>query len=406
MDNLSEVLKILDGALKSNASMASTYAGLLADKLMDAGEHQQAKLVRERLSRAPVALAYAQDASRGFSAATLPMDGESRLHTVDISNPKGIANELFLPETTLVRLGEFLDSVRHFDRLAAAGASLPTRLIMHGPPGTGKTQTARWIASRLEYPLATVRCDTLISSLLGQTSRNLRQVFEFSQQAPCVLFLDEFDALAGARGNERDVGELQRVVIALLQNIDALPDSTVLIAATNHDQLLDPAIWRRFSFRIPMTLPNSETRKELWQKFIGDLAAERMNWELLGQRSEGLSGAQIEQICLDSKRRVIIEAKASVEVEDVLRRLSLILAMQDEVRLDSTDDEIAWLRGWDAKVFSLRALAKLYKTTTHHVNEITNQTKKEARRGTERKKRGGRQTPSGQPDAGGSVLRS
>ncbi|WP_163585513.1 ATP-binding protein, partial [Klebsiella pneumoniae] len=88
-------------------------------------------------------------------------------------------------------------------------AALPNRLLMHGPPGTGKTQLARWVAAQLGLQLLTVRCDTLVSSLLGQTSRNLRRVFEYAEQRPCVLFLDEFDALAGARGNERDVGELQ-----------------------------------------------------------------------------------------------------------------------------------------------------------------------------------------------------
>src|SRR5438477_8302827 len=124
---------------------------------------------------------------------------------------------------------------------------MPSRMLIHGPPGTGKTQTARWITGQLSLPLLTVRCDTLVSSLLGQTSKNLRRVFEHAVQRPCVLFLDEFDALASARGNERDVGELQRVVISLLQNVDALPDNTILIAATNHEQLLDPAVWRRFA---------------------------------------------------------------------------------------------------------------------------------------------------------------
>jgi SpoVK/Ycf46/Vps4 family AAA+-type ATPase len=373
LNHLSEVLKILDGALKSNASMAANYAGLLADKLQESGEHKQAKLIRERLHRAPIALAYAQDASRGFSPVNLPTDGESRLHTVDVSKPSTDEVLLLLPGAIQTRVNEFIESVTHYEALARAGATQPNRLLIYGPPGTGKTQTARWASAQLSLPLLTVRCDTLISSLLGQTSRNLRQVFEYSQQTPCVLFLDEFDALAGARGNERDVGELQRIVIALLQNIDALPDSTILIAATNHDQLLDPAIWRRFSFRLPLTLPDEQLRLHLWKKLLDTYAAARIDWSELARNSEGLPGAAIEQICLDTKRRAIIEGRAEVEDDELFRRLGLALAMHQGARLSNLPDEMRWLRKWNTKRFSLRTLAKLYDTTVRFVSDSTMQ---------------------------------
>jgi SpoVK/Ycf46/Vps4 family AAA+-type ATPase len=373
VNHLSEVLKILDGALKSNASMAANYAGLLADKLQESGEHKQAKLIRERLHRAPVALAYAQDASRGFSPVNLPTDGESRLHTVDVSKPSADEVLLLLPSAIQARANEFIESVVHYDALARVGATQPNRLLIYGPPGTGKTQTARWAAARLSLPLLTVRCDTLISSLLGQTSRNLRQVFEYSQQTPCVLFLDEFDALAGARGNERDVGELQRIVIALLQNIDALPDSTILVAATNHDQLLDPAIWRRFSFRLPLTLPDEQLRLHLWKKLLDTYTPVRIDWTALAHGSEGLPGAAIEQICLDTKRRAVIEGRAEVEDDELFRRLGLALAMHQGARLNTIPDEMRWLRKWNTKRFSLRTLAKLYDTTVRFVSDSTTQ---------------------------------
>ncbi len=371
MDHLSEVLKILDGALRANASMASNYAGLLADKLEQSGDRQQARQIRERLARAPVGLATAQDGARGISLDNLPVDGESRLQTIDVSRPTSDAVPLVLPSAIEMRVREFLESVCHYEALSRAGASLANRLLVYGPPGTGKTQLARWLAAQLAVPLLTVRCDTLVSSLLGQTSRNLRRVFEYSEQRPCVLFLDEFDALGSARGNERDVGELQRVVIALLQNIDAMPDSTVLLASTNHDQLLDPAVWRRFSFRIPMPMPDAVVREQLWFQFLGTYAPKDLRMTTLVGRSEGVSGAVIEQVSLDTKRSAVLAGQSELDEDELFRRLGLAIALMENVPLSTREAEIIWLRRWDQKVFSLRTLAKLYKVSLRHVTNIT-----------------------------------
>ncbi len=370
MEYLSEILKILDGALKANASMASNYAGLLADKLESGGDAKQARMIRERLARAPTALATAQDASRGVSLNQLPVDGESRLHTVDVSKPTLGDVSLLLPSALNERIGEFLENIEHYDTLAKVGAAMPSRLLAYGPPGTGKTKLARHLAAKLDLQLLTVRCDTLVSSLLGQTSRNLRRVFEYSQQSPCVLFLDEFDALAGARGNERDVGELQRVVISLLQNIDALPESTILIAATNHDQLLDPAIWRRFSFRVPMPVPDTALRALLWTQFLDVYRPASLDMASLVRDSEGITGALIEQVCIDAKRHAVLSGVSEVDETQLFRRLGLSTALVKGIFLSTTESEIDWLRKWNSKHFSLRNLARLYKVSTRHVSNI------------------------------------
>lgn len=370
MENLSEVLKILEGALKSNGSMASNYAGLLADKLEQVGERRQATLIREMLARRPKALAFASDASEGISMGQLPLDSESRLQTVDVSTPELQETDLLLPTGIESRLKDFLNGVRHHDELVRADATLPSRLLVYGPPGTGKTQLARYIASSLKMPLLTTRCDTLVSSMLGQTSRNLRRVFDFAQQTPSVLFLDEFDSLAGARGNERDVGELQRVVIALLQNMDALPDNTILIAATNHEQLLDPAIWRRFAFRINMPLPDMVVRSVLWKSMLGDFAPKRVSISELAKRSEGASGAIIKQVCLDAKRDAVIRGQDKISEVELYRRLGLNLALSRGEALPHVDDEIRWLRSWAPRIFSLRNLAGLYGVTVRTVSGL------------------------------------
>lgn len=368
VNHLSEILKIIDGALKSNQSMAANYAGLLADKLEADGSRREARLIRERLSRVPAAMATLQAGAQGHPGLMhLPVDSDSRLSTVDLSRPNLEANQLLLPTALEARLQSFIEGIRQHAKLLAANVAVPHRLVLDGPPGTGKTQTVRWIASTLHLPLLTVRCDTLISSLLGQTSKNLRRVFEYAQEFPCVLFLDEFDAMAAARGNERDVGELQRVVISLLQNIDALPDETILIAATNHAQLLDYAIWRRFSVRIAMPKPDLELRQRLWSHFLQGYLPDGMDLTALAKRSEGMSGAAIEQVCMDTKRTAVLQGKTSVDEMELFRRLGLTIAIDQGHALGQTEDEVRWLRNWYPKYFSHRVLSALYGTSQRQV---------------------------------------
>ncbi|STH35504.1 ATPase [Escherichia coli] len=144
-----------------------------------------------------------------------------------------------------------------------------------------------------------------------------------------MLFLDEFDALAGARGNERDIGELQRVVISLLQNMDAASEDTVIIASTNHEQLLDPAIWRRFSFRIPMPLPDIHQRELIWKNRLKNMICSDLDLSDLSRKSEGLSGAIIEQVSLDARRDAVIEGASVINHHKLYRRLYLAQSLME-----------------------------------------------------------------------------
>jgi len=365
LDHLSEVLKILDGALSHDSRKAVDYANLLAEKLESDGQARQASAVRNALTKRPV---------RSYSAAglrSLPIDDASQTETLDIVNPTEAPETLVLHPFVQEQLDDFLAGVHQFDRWQAEGVAVPNRLLIQGPPGTGKTTLARVIAHRLRLPLATTRSDTLVSSLLGQTSRNIRQIFDFAQAHPCLLFLDEFDALAKARSDAHEVGELQRVVIALLQNIDALPASSILIAATNHPELLDRAVWRRFGHHIRLELPGGEERNRLWKLFFGlRVNLELRDFDTLVSVSKGMSAAAIQAAASDVVRYSMRTNTPNPSLPVVLRRVARVI-WDDYTVFEDPTAEMRALRRWQPKVFTVRALADTFAVSTRQVTNAT-----------------------------------
>lgn len=369
MNHLPEVLKILEGALKSNAQMAVSYANLLAEKLEREGSVQHAKLVRDKLSRAPKQL---------FSTAgvlsPLPVDSESRFPLADETRPVISDGRVYMNAQTSTRVDEFVACVHNADALVAAGVGLSPTMILYGPPGCGKTVLANEIAAKLMLPLLTARCDTLVSSFLGATSKNIRTMFEHAAGRPCVLFLDEFDALAKARDDKQELGELKRVVVSLLQNIDALSHGTVVLAATNHPQLLDPAIWRRFAYRIEVGLPDDDQINALLASRLGNFATQK-EIETVVSLCSGLSGALIEQAARDSVRAAVLASRKIIDVADLARRL---VRSQDGERPLNVEDEIRLLRNRAPQLFDYRTLHSLFGVSMRRITQVFKEQKDDA----------------------------
>jgi SpoVK/Ycf46/Vps4 family AAA+-type ATPase len=194
---------------------------------------------------------------------------------------------------------------------------LPVRakVLFCGPPGCGKTLGAEVIARELDLPLFTARIDAMISSLLGQTATNLRRLFEYASRRPCVLFLDEFDALARTRTDAGEHNELRRVVNSLLNMIDRHQGRGVLVAATNVEGSLDDAIWRRFDDIITFEPPSLEEIKSLLNLVFANFP---VNFDIQASlaKLEGLSYAEIERIALDATKTAVLKRRKSVTETD------------------------------------------------------------------------------------------
>jgi SpoVK/Ycf46/Vps4 family AAA+-type ATPase len=213
---------------------------------------------------------------------------------------------LVLPEVNKNIVGEFITILGMRESFEEHGVPIPNKVVMYGPPGTGKTLTAFHLASKLELPLILVRLDALIHSHLGETGSNIRKIFEYAKLTPCVLFLDEFDAIARTRESNDEVKEMARAVNTLLQCLDDFGDSSIFVAATNLEKELDRAIWRRFDTKMTYSLPDDESRQRYIELLIGDFGREDALAEKAGERLAGCSFADIEQIILKAKRKAII----------------------------------------------------------------------------------------------------
>lgn len=259
----------------------------------------------------------ASTATRGLSE-RIPADQERGLPLLGIRDPARGLEEVVLAEENRQVVDDILEQHHRADVLRSYGLRPVDKILFCGPPGCGKTLTAEVVATELSLPLALIRIDSVVSSYLGETAANLRKVFDFIDSTPMVALFDEFDALGKERADASEHGELKRVVNAVLQMLDAYQGKSLIIAATNHEGMLDSAIWRRFEEVMVFGLP---TRGQLAQLLKVKLRGVRRDFELDDQQVLSyfleMSHADVERVLRHAIKEMILKGQEFLQLRHI-----------------------------------------------------------------------------------------
>lgn len=278
----------------------------VAEGLIQEEKQKGHRLLAERLTKALQA-----NAVQSVRPPATRMNGSSASKELFYEiTPERNLSSLVLPEKVKAQVQELVEEQHRSELLHAHNLRARNRILLAGPPGNGKTTLAEALASELMYPLIVIRYETLVGSYLGETSSRLKSVLDYARTQRCVLFFDEFETLGKERGDTHETGEIKRVVSSLLLQLDDMPDYVVVVAASNHPELLDKAVWRRFQLRIELPTP---TREQLTQYIasIGQRCSVTFGYEpeTLAKHLLGLNFAEAEEFCLGVVRRAVLDMK-------------------------------------------------------------------------------------------------
>lgn len=388
MEHFPIVTSLVRVALGEDAERLNHQVQRLIEALRAEGNERQATALVKLLNTnarsaelSPSRLTPSAPAAVGLERLTprtpVPVDKDSSAPLATVVMPEDITVTLpVFPRTLQANVDALLMEWINSDRIWEAGLSPSPSLLVYGAPGTGKTTLALWLAQQLGRPVVLARLDGLISSYLGTTARNVGALFAFANRYDCVLVLDEFDAIAKVRDDPNEVGEIKRVVNALLQNLDARVGRGVTIGLTNHEGLLDPAIWRRFEVQLAVPLPEYEQRVEIALESLDGVNADQHNRhaeaQLLSWAAEGLSGSELRTLTSKYRKRRLFRTEENTspvstvaQVADStsvhIHRSVLDLLHEDEstqvrhlVNHSFTNSDLAYLFGVSTKTIQRR----------------------------------------------------
>jgi hypothetical protein len=239
-------------------------------------------------------------------------------------------------ETVSKAVHAVLEEWNNLEPLSEVGVQAAKTCLIYGAPGTGKTRLALWMATQLDLPILLARIDGLVSSFLGTTARNIANLFAFANRYRCVLLLDEFDAFAKLRDDPQEVGEIKRVVNALLQNLDTRRDVGLTIGITNHPHLLDSAVWRRFEVQLEIPRPEFSVRIEIARHFMPPVEAPETHLRMIAWFTDGATGAEIETLVRTYKKTMAVQTGEERLLLDTLRQFATL----NSGRIDAARKEL------------------------------------------------------------------
>lgn len=259
----------------------------------------------------------ARKAKRGL-VLKLPNEMEGLVYTEE---PPESRTNLVVSRALQNEIDTTILEFRQQSKLKAHGLSHRRKLLLIGPPGTGKTMTARVLAHELKWPLYTIQVDRMVTRFMGETGARLRQIFELMNRHPGVYLFDEFDAIGAERGRENEVGEIRRVLNAFLQFIEQDDSDSLILAITNNPNLLDRALFRRFDAILPYELPGPEERKRIMSNLLSVYLPTRPGWQELMKASDGLSASEISTACIATIKKVILSEAKTLNSVDLVENL-------------------------------------------------------------------------------------
>ncbi len=333
MEHFPIVLALLRASIRDKSAAVIQHAERLRDALLKAGAEDEAQAIMQildsskganagKLVPSRVVRSRAISSGETMTANTFPpVDKETSAPLAEILHLDHLAE--LAPPILNERLDRAVDHLAEqwngAHQLQAAGVKVPRTALFFGAPGTGKTRLALWAASKLGLPVVLARLDGLTSSYLGTTARNIRALFDFANRYRCVLLLDEFDGIAKLRDDPQELGEVKRVVNAVLQAMDTRTHVGLTIAITNHESLLDPAVWRRFDARIEVGLPDVATRIKIIERYTKGFGVQSGSTKVLAWLTEGYSGSEIETMCDFIKRHMTLYSEQQPSVMETVQ---------------------------------------------------------------------------------------